>query len=63
MSKSVELARLIRDRAGDQPPEYGLILGSGLGHLSGTVDGVAIPPMTTCRAFPMRASRAMCRNW
>lgn len=43
MSKSVELARLIRDRAGDQPPEYGLILGSGLGHLSGTVDGVAIP--------------------
>ena len=43
MSKSVELARLIRDRAGDQPPEYGLILGSGLGHLSGAVDGVAIP--------------------
>ena len=43
MSKSVELARLIRDRAGDAAPEYGLILGSGLGHLSGTVDGVAIP--------------------
>ncbi len=43
MSKSVELARLIRDRAGDQPPEYGLILGSGLGHLAGTVDGAAIP--------------------
>ncbi|WP_347139999.1 purine-nucleoside phosphorylase [Paracoccus sp. SSK6] len=43
MSKSAELARLIRDRAGDEAPEYGLILGSGLGHLSGTVDGVAIP--------------------
>ncbi|MFC3166836.1 purine-nucleoside phosphorylase [Paracoccus fontiphilus] len=43
MSRSVELARLIRDRAGEAAPEYGLILGSGLGHLSGTVDGVAIP--------------------
>jgi purine-nucleoside phosphorylase len=43
MSKSAELAGLIRDRAGDQAPEYGLILGSGLGHLAGTVDGVAIP--------------------
>lgn len=43
MSKSDELARLIRDRAGAEPPEYGLILGSGLGHLSEQVDGVAIP--------------------
>ncbi|TBN39416.1 purine-nucleoside phosphorylase [Paracoccus subflavus] len=43
MSKSGDLVRLIRDRAGDRPPEYGLILGSGLGHLSQTVDGVAIP--------------------
>ena len=43
MSKSGDLAQLIRDRAGDAAPEYGLILGSGLGHLSGTVDGVAIP--------------------
>ncbi|MTH76510.1 purine-nucleoside phosphorylase [Paracoccus aestuariivivens] len=43
MSKSAELARLIRDRAGEAAPEFGLILGSGLGHLSGTVDGVAIP--------------------
>lgn len=43
MSKSAELARLIRDRAGDAPPEYGLILGSGLGHLAGAVEGVAIP--------------------
>lgn len=44
MSKNAEtLASLIRDRAGDQPPQYGLILGSGLGHLSQSVDGVAIP--------------------
>ncbi|SMO37882.1 purine-nucleoside phosphorylase [Paracoccus laeviglucosivorans] len=43
MSKSAELARLIQERAGDQPPEYGLILGSGLGHLSAAVEGVAIP--------------------
>ena len=43
MSKSGDLAQLIRTRAGDAAPEYGLILGSGLGHLSGTVDGVAIP--------------------
>lgn len=40
MSKSVDL---IRNRAGEAPPEYGLILGSGLGHLSEAVDGVAIP--------------------
>lgn len=43
MSKSAELAALIRARAGEAPPEYGLILGSGLGHLSGKVEGVAIP--------------------
>ncbi|SNR23162.1 purine-nucleoside phosphorylase [Paracoccus sediminis] len=43
MSRSGDLAHLIRDRAGDRAPDYGLILGSGLGHLSGTVDGVAIP--------------------
>ena len=43
MSKSAELAAVIRARAGAEPPEIGLILGSGLGHLSGTVDGVAIP--------------------
>lgn len=43
MSKSVELASLIRDRAGQEAPEYGLILGSGLGHLSQSIDGVAIP--------------------
>lgn len=43
MSKSADLARLIRDRAGNAAPEYGLILGSGLGHLAGAVQGVAIP--------------------
>lgn len=43
MSKSADLARLIRARAGDAPPDYGLILGSGLGHLGGLIDGVAIP--------------------
>ncbi|MDB6176847.1 purine-nucleoside phosphorylase [Paracoccus sp. Z330] len=43
MSKSVDLADFIRERAGDQPPEFGLILGSGLGHLSAQIDGTAIP--------------------
>ena len=42
MSKSAELAALIRDRAGDAPPRYGLVLGSGLGHLVSAIDGVAI---------------------
>ena len=41
-STNTELVRLIRDRAGAEAPEYGLILGSGLGHISGTVEGVAI---------------------
>lgn len=43
MSKSVELAKQIRDLAGKEPPEYGLILGSGLGHLADSVNGVSIP--------------------
>lgn len=43
MSKSGDLARLVRDRAGSAPPDYGLVLGSGLGHLGASVDGVAIP--------------------
>lgn len=43
MSRNAELARLIRDRAGAAPPEYGLVLGSGLGHLAAAVEGVAIP--------------------
>ncbi|MDO5658947.1 MAG: purine-nucleoside phosphorylase [Paracoccus sp. (in: a-proteobacteria)] len=44
MSKSDDLAALIRARAGETAPEYGLILGSGLGHLAQSVaDAVAIP--------------------
>lgn len=43
MSKSAELADFIRAEAGAEPPEFGLILGSGLGHLSQQIDGVAIP--------------------
>ncbi len=44
MSRNAEaLADLIRARAGTQPPRLGLILGSGLGHLAGAVDGVSIP--------------------
>ena len=42
MSKSAELADLIRARAGAEPPVLGLILGSGLGHLADAVEGVAI---------------------
>lgn len=37
-----EIAASIRGRAGTQVPKYGLILGSGLGHLAEVVDGVAI---------------------
>lgn len=40
MSRSVEI---IRERAGDAPVVLGLILGSGLGHLAGAVQGVSIP--------------------
>lgn len=43
MSKNAEaLAARIRAAAGDAAPVYGLVLGSGLGHLADTVDGVAI---------------------
>jgi purine-nucleoside phosphorylase len=40
MSKSVEI---IRNRAGSEPIELALILGSGLGHLAHAVQGMAIP--------------------
>lgn len=40
MSKNADL---IRRLAGDAPVRLGLILGSGLGHLAGAVDGVSIP--------------------
>ena len=42
MSRSADLARMIRDRAGAEPVSLGLILGSGLGHIAEEVDGVAI---------------------
>ncbi|OYX43647.1 MAG: purine-nucleoside phosphorylase [Rhodobacterales bacterium 32-67-9] len=42
MSRSADLADLIRDRAGAEPVSHGLILGSGLGHIAGEVEGVAI---------------------
>ena len=43
MSKNAEdLARFIRDSAGARPPAYGMVLGSGLGHIADQVDGVAI---------------------
>lgn len=37
------LAKVIRERAGAEPVRFGMVLGSGLGHLAGAVDGVAIP--------------------
>lgn len=40
MSRSVEI---IHARAGAEPVQVGLILGSGLGHLAGAVRGVSIP--------------------
>ncbi|MEZ5796086.1 MAG: purine-nucleoside phosphorylase [Paracoccaceae bacterium] len=36
-------AALIQARAGDAPVALGLILGSGLGHLAGAVEGPALP--------------------
>ena len=42
MSKRDELVTLIQARAGGDPVRFGLILGSGLGHLAEAVDGVAI---------------------
>jgi purine-nucleoside phosphorylase len=41
MSRSAEA--IVRERAGTEAPRLGLILGSGLGHLSEAVEGVAIP--------------------
>jgi len=44
MSRSAEtLAAAIRARAGADPVRLGLILGSGLGHIAGHVEGTAIP--------------------
>ncbi|MDX8347030.1 purine-nucleoside phosphorylase [Cognatiyoonia sp. IB215446] len=44
MSKNAEtLAAQIKGVAGDAPVRFGLILGSGLGHIADTVNGIAIP--------------------
>jgi purine-nucleoside phosphorylase len=52
MSRNAEtLAALIRTRAGAAPVRLGLILGSGLGHIAGRVDGTAIP-YTDLPGFP-----------
>lgn len=52
MSRNAEdLASFIRDRAGAEPPAYGLVLGSGLGHIADEVDGVAID-YTDLPGFP-----------
>lgn len=52
MSKNAEdLAALIREKAGSAAPVYGLVLGSGLGHLAEAVDGVAID-YTDLPGFP-----------
>lgn len=42
MSRSADLARMIRDRTGAAPVSHGLILGSGLGHIAEEVDGPEI---------------------
>jgi purine-nucleoside phosphorylase len=52
MSRNADdLAALIRDRAGAAPPAYGLVLGSGLGHIAQEVVGVAID-YTDLPGFP-----------
>lgn len=43
MTSAETLAKSIQERAGDDPVELGLILGSGLGHLADAVEGTAIP--------------------
>ncbi|GKY89374.1 purine-nucleoside phosphorylase [Sinisalibacter aestuarii] len=43
MTDAATLARIIHDKAGPEAVALGLILGSGLGHLAGMVEGVAIP--------------------
>lgn len=43
MSDVHSLVETIQSRAGTEPVEFGLTLGSGLGHLAETVEGTAIP--------------------
>jgi purine-nucleoside phosphorylase len=42
MGDARQLAGFIRERAGEEPVRVALVLGSGLGHLAGAVEGVAI---------------------
>lgn len=52
MSKNAKaLAVSIRERTGDAPVSIGLILGSGLGHIADSVNGVSIP-YTDLPGFP-----------
>ncbi len=43
MARAAEIAAIVRDHAGHEPVRMGLILGSGLGHIAGQVEGTAIP--------------------
>ncbi len=43
MTRPADLAAIVRARAGHAPVALGLVLGSGLGHLTEAVDGPAIP--------------------
>lgn len=43
MSRNADPAAIVKDRAGAEPVRLGLVLGSGLGHIAGQVEGVAIP--------------------
>lgn len=43
MTNATALARSIRNHAGSEPVAVGMILGSGLGHLTQAIDGNAIP--------------------
>ena len=40
---SDDLLSFVQSRAGTEPVKFGLILGSGLGHLAQAVEGVAVP--------------------
>ena len=43
MTGAADLAAIIQARVGAEPVRLGLILGSGLGHIAGAVEGTAIP--------------------
>lgn len=43
MTRAADIAAIVRDRAGHEPVALGLILGSGLGHIAGAVEGTSVP--------------------